>query len=245
MKKIRNTQRLQTSAPTGPATARAEVRGIAWLLLAVLCTNAQAVDAGRLFRYRDERGVMHIGTNLPPGQAQAGYEVLDSRSLKRLNVIPPAPSAEQLARQAVERRTAAVAEAANSRAEQARQRDIAERRNRDRMLLETYADETDLAHLRDMKLESLDLILRTADNTIGHLRRNLAQMDATAQEHIAAGRQPPDSLVQARARTAADLAGQEQAAERTRAEQLAVRARFEADLDRYRRLTGTLKTAGS
>ncbi|HEX2797842.1 MAG TPA: hypothetical protein VHN38_12235 [Immundisolibacter sp.] len=186
---------------------------------------------------------MHIGTNLPPGQAQAGYEVLDSRSLKRLNVIAPALSAEQLARQAAERRAAAVAQAANSRAEQARQRDIAEQRNRDRMLLETYADESELVRLRDTKLESLDLILRTVDNTIGHLRRNLAQMDATAQEHIAAGRQPPDSLVQTRARTAADLAGQEQAAERTRAEQLAVRARFEADLDRYRRLTGTLKTA--
>jgi hypothetical protein len=49
--------------------------------------------------------------------------------------------------------------------------------------------------------------------------------------------------VQARAQTAAELAAQELAAERTRAEQLAVRARFEADLDRYRRLTGTLKTA--
>ncbi|MEA3219728.1 hypothetical protein [Immundisolibacter sp.] len=188
---------------------------------------------------------MHIGTNLPPGQVQAGYEVLDSRSLKLLNVIPPAPSAEQLSRQAAERRTAAVAEAANSRAEQARQRDIAEQRNRDRMLLETYADESELVRLRDTKLESLDLILRTVDNTIVHLRRNLAQMDATAQEHIAAGRQSPASLVQGRARTAADLASQELAAERTRAERLAVRARFDADLDRYRRLTGTLKTAGS
>ncbi|MFP5465086.1 MAG: hypothetical protein ACLGHR_10000 [Gammaproteobacteria bacterium] len=219
------------------------MRGITWLLLAVLCASTQVVDAGRLFRYRDERGVMHIGTHLPPGQAQAGYEVLDSRSLKRLNVIPPAPSAEQLSRQAAERRTAAAAEAANSRAERARQRDIAEQRNRDRMLLETYADESDLVRLRDMKLGSLDLILRTVESTIGHLRKNLVQMDATAQEHIAAGRQPPDSLVQARARTAADLAGQEQAAERTRAEQLAVRTRFEADLDRYRRLTGTLETA--
>lgn len=215
------------------------------MLLAILCMSTQAVDAGRLFRYRDERGVMHIGTNLPPGQAQAGYEVLDSRSLKPLNVIPPAPTAEQLAQQAAQRQAAAMAEAANSKAEQARQREIADRQNHDRMLLETYADESELAHLRDLKLESLDLILRTANNTIGHLRTNLAQMDATAQEHAAAGRQPPDSLVQARARTAADLAGQELAAERTRAEVLAVRARFEADLDRYRRLTGTVKTAGS
>lgn len=197
----------------------------------------QVADAGRLFRYRDERGVMHIGTNLPPGQAQAGYEVLDSRSLKTLNTIPPALSAEQ-------RRMAVVADAAASKAEQARQKEIVDQRNRDRMLLASYADEVELTRLRDSKLENLDLILRATDNTIGHLRQNLAQMDATTQEHIAAGRQPPDSLVQARARTASDLAEQEKAAVRTRDEQNALRARFDADLDRYRRLTGTLKTAG-
>lgn len=179
---------------------------------------------------------MHIGTNLPPGQAQAGYEVLDSRSLKTLNTIPPALSAEQ-------RRMAVVAEAAASKAEQARHKEIVDQRNRDRTLLATYADEVELTRLRDSKLENLDLILHATDNTIGHLRQNLAQMDATTQEHIAAGRQPPDSLVQARARTASDLAEQEKAAVRTRDEQNALRARFDADLDRYRRLTGTLKTA--
>ncbi len=176
---------------------------------------------------------MHIGTNLPPGQAQAGYEVLDSRSLKTLNTIPQALSAEQ-------RRMAVVADAAASKAEQARQKEIVDQRNRDRMLLASYADEVELTRLRDTKLENLDLILRATENTIGHLRQNLAQMDATTQEHIAAGRQPPDS----RARTASDLAEQEKAAVHTRDEQNALRARFDADLDRYRRLTGTLKTAG-
>ncbi len=179
---------------------------------------------------------MHIGTNLPPGQAQAGYEVLDSRSLKTLNMIPPALSAEQ-------RRMAVVADAAASKAEQARRKEMVDQKNRDRMLLETYADETELTHLRDSKLESMDLILRTTENTVGHLRQNLGQMDQTIGEHKAAGREPPVSLVQARAKTASDLASQEKSAEHTRAEQLAVRTHFEADLDRYRRLTGTLKTA--
>lgn len=196
----------------------------------------QAADAGRLFRYRDERGVMHIGTNLPPGQAQAGYEVLDSRSLKTLNTIPPALSAEQ-------RRMAVVAAAAASKAEQARQKELVDQKNRDRMLLQTYADELELTRLRDSKLQSLNLILQTTENTIGHLGQNLAQMDQTLGEHAAAGRQPPAALAQAQARTAGDLAGQEQAAARTRDERNAMRARFDADLDRYRRLTGTLKTA--
>lgn len=199
-------------------------------------TTAQAADAGRLFRYRDGRGVMHIGTNLPPGQAQAGYEVLDSRSLKTLNTIPPALSAEQ-------RRVAVVAAAAANQAEQARQKEFVDQKNRDRMLLQTYADELELTRLRDSKLQSLHLILQTTENAIGHLRQNLAQMDQTLGDHAAAGRQPPVALAQARAQTAGDLASQEQAAVRTRGEQNALRARFDSDLDRYRLLTGTLKTA--
>ncbi len=208
-----------------------------------LCATVQAVDAARLFRYRDERGVMHIGTNLPPGQAQAGYEVLDGRTLKTLNVVQPALSAEQLARQATQRRMAAEAEKAASKVEEAKRREIADQQNRDRMLLQTYADENELVRLRDIKLENLGLILQATDSTIGHLRRNLAQMDATATEHKAAGREPPSSLVQARAQTAADLVSQEKAAARTRAEQASVRASFDADLDRYRRLTGALNSA--
>ena len=141
-------------------------------------TAAQAADAGRLFRYRDERGVMHIGTNLPPGQAQAGYEVLDSRSLKTLNTIPPALSVEQ-------RRRAVAAAAAASKAEQARQKELVDQKNRDRMLLQSYADELELTRLRDSKLQSLNLILQTTENTIGHLRRNLTQMDQTLGEHAA------------------------------------------------------------
>jgi flagellar biosynthesis GTPase FlhF len=208
----------------------------ALLLLGLLAATPSSADAGRLFRYRDARGVMHIGTNLPPGQAQAGYEVLDSRSLKTLNTIPPALSAEQ-------RRRAVAAAAAASKAEQARQKELVDQKNRDRMLLQSYADELELTRLRDSKLQSLNLILQTTENTIGHLRRNLTQMDQTLGEHAAAGRQPPAALAQARARTAGDLVSQEQAAVRTRDEQNALRARFDADLDRYRRLTGTLKTA--
>jgi hypothetical protein len=50
-------------------------------------------------------------------------------------------------------------------------------------------------------------------------------------------------VVTARAQTASDLAEQEKAAQRTRTGQEQLRASFEADLDRYRRLTGSLKTA--
>lgn len=220
------------------------MRLAALLCLGLLTAAPAAADAARLFRYRDGHGVMHIDTNLPPGQAQHGYEVLDKRTLKVLNVVDSAPSPEQLRARAAQRREAMIAQEAATKAAAEKLAVKTEQVLRDRMLLQTFADETELVRLRDAKLENLDLILRATQNTIGHLRQNLLRADRLLAEHKAAGREPPAAVVSARDRTASDLADQEKAADRTRAEQTQLRAQFDADLDRYRRLTGTLlKTA--
>jgi hypothetical protein len=209
-----------------------------WMFLAGTWTATQAAEPLRVYRYYDARGVMHVESVLPPGQAQSGYEVLDRRTLKTLAVVTPAPSPQELADQEQRRREAAAAQAAAQRSAQARQRDAAQQMYRDQMLLQTYASEAELIRLRDSKLESTALILRSVEQTVGHLRSNLAQMDATVVEHQAAGRVPPADLLEARARTAADLAEQERAAERIHAEQAAIRDTFESDLNRYRLLMG-------
>lgn len=233
-----NADRSKRFGPIARNTGRAELRWGA-LLFVSFALVSQAADAGRLFRFRDERGVMHMGTGLPPGQAQFGYEILDGRTLRVLDVVKPAPTPAQLAQQAEQQRAAAVA----AKEAQARREAAMNAQNHDRMLVETYANESDLVRLRDTKLGNLDLILHTTEKTIDHLRQNLTQMQTTAAEHRGAGRAPPDILLAAEKRTTADLADQEQAAQRTRAEQVAVRAQFDADLDRYRALTGSLKTA--
>lgn len=207
-----------------------------WLLLAG--TAAQAAEPLRVYRYYDARGVMHVESVLPPGQAQSGYEVLDRRTLRTLAIVAPAPSPQDLAEQEQRRREAAATQAAAQRSAQARQRDVAQQMHRDQMLLQTYASEAELIRLRDTKLETMALILRSVEQTIGHLRANLAQMDATIGEHEAAGRVSPAALLDARARTAADLAEQERAAERIHADQTAIRRAFASELNRYRVLTG-------
>lgn len=232
------------SAPIERNTGPVEPwRVAAALLLGLLAATPSPADAGRLFRYRDARGVMHIDTNLPPGQAQGGYEVLDQRTLKVLNVVEAAPSAEELRIRAAQRRETLLAEEAARKAAEDKRALLTEQTLRDRMLLQTYASEADLARMRDAKLENLDLILRATENTIGHLQQNLRRGDQLMAEHKAAGRQAPAAVVAAHAQTAADLAEQEKAAARTRQEQETMRAQFEADLDRYRRLTGSLQTA--
>lgn len=207
----------------------------------MMASTASAQASGkRYYRYRDANGVVQVSSILPPGQAQAGYEVLDGTSLRVLSVVPAAPTAQELAGAAAARREAALARAAAEEAAQRKRREAQSQRQRDEMLLQTYASEAELLALRDRKLQTIDLIQQTLDQTIAYLRANLGRMDTTIAEHRAAGREPPPELLAARARTADDLAEQLLAAERTQAEQATVRRRFDDDLSRYRQLTQSL-----
>lgn len=204
----------------------------------MIASTASAQASGkRYYRYRDAHGVVQVTSILPPGQAQAGYEILDGVSLRVLSVVAAAPTAQELAGAAAARREDAMARAAEEEALQQRRRAAQSQQQRDQMLLQTYASEAELLALRDRKLHTIDLIQQTLDQTVAYLRTNLQGMDATLAEHRTAGREPPPELLAARARTVDDLAEQLLAAERTQAEQATVRRRFEDDLHRYRQLT--------
>ncbi len=222
---------------------RRRLLAVCLMLAGFAASDVLAAGGGSLYRFRDEAGRMHVASSLPPAYAQTGYEVLDRDTLKVRYRVEPALSAEQLNQQAQRDKADATAKAAAQEAENARAQTLAAQQNHDRMLLQTYASSADIRRLRDSKLESHSQILRAVENTIGHLRRNLQQMDATLAEHKAAGRAPPVTLVNARAKTAADLIAQEQAVSRIQGEQEAIRATFGADIERYQRLTG--KTGSS
>ena len=202
-------------------------------------TSPTYADGRHIFRYRDAQGVLQIVSVLPPDQAQAGYEILDATTLRVLAVVARAPTHEERAKQRTLQHREEAARHVERQVEQARQDEAAERRQRDRMLLETYASEADLLALRDAKLDALRLIENSVGNNISALRVNLARMDATIAEHRGAGRVPPPKLQAARAQTLADLTEQQQAAERLQTDRAAMRERFNDDLRRYRELTST------
>lgn len=224
--------------PSALRCSKSALYVIAWLVVAIAAgwTAGAQADGKRIFRYRDAHGVLQVSSILPPGQAQAGYEILDGASLRVLSVVAPAPTAQELAQAAAAEREARVARVAAEHAEQQRRRDAQSRRQRDQMLLQTYASETELVAMRDRKLRALEPVQQTLKQAIAFLGGDLARMDATLADHTAAGREPPPELVAARARTATDLAEQRRAAERTTAEQADIRRRFDDDLRRYREL---------
>ncbi|WP_185233536.1 hypothetical protein [Teredinibacter franksiae] len=70
------------------------------LLLAAFCANALSQHV--YYRYINEDGVKVLDHSIPPEYAQTGYEVLNA-SGQVVKVVPPAPSADEIARNAIER----------------------------------------------------------------------------------------------------------------------------------------------
>lgn len=56
----------------------------------------QTVTAANLYRYINEQGVQSIGTSLPADAAQRGYDILDAQSMRLVERVAPALSAEQI-----------------------------------------------------------------------------------------------------------------------------------------------------
>jgi hypothetical protein len=73
------------------------------LLLVLACLAAAQAQAQHVYyRYVDEGGVKVLNSTIPSEYAQKGYEVLNA-SGQVVKVVPPAPSEEELARNAEER----------------------------------------------------------------------------------------------------------------------------------------------
>jgi len=75
---------------------------IASTTLILLCASASAQHV--YYRYINKEGVKVLDQSIPPEYAQSGYEVLNA-SGQVVKVVPPAPSEEELERNALERET--------------------------------------------------------------------------------------------------------------------------------------------
>jgi len=66
-------------------------------LVAILFTSmVSSIEAMNLYRFTNEEGVQSIGTSLPPNAAQRGYDILDAQTMRLIERIAPAPSAEEI-----------------------------------------------------------------------------------------------------------------------------------------------------
>jgi hypothetical protein len=176
----------------------------------------------RVFRWVDEHGVVHYGDRVPPQYAQKGAVVLNGQGVQVGELSPASTSAEAQARAA---------------AEDSLQR----QKQHDDFLLTTYTSVHDIEQLRDERLTLLKGQRIAAEQYISGLHERLLTLQARAMlfkpyNGESGARRMPDDLAEQLVRTRNEIRSQRIALTDRDAQESAVRAQFQADIDRYRQL---------
>ena len=182
-------------------------------------TNTQK---GIAYRWVDEQGVVHYGDNIPPQYASQDRAILNSQGLE----------VGHLDRQKTPEEEASAARARDA---------LMKQRQHDAFLVSTYTSVKDIEALRDARLEQLKGQRTAAEQYVESLRSRLASLQARALTYrpynrSAAARRLPDDLAENLVRTANELHEQNSALVNKGAEEVALRAQFDADIERYRQL---------
>jgi Domain of unknown function (DUF4124) len=214
-------RRYRLAMALGLAAALLGAPGIAGV--AAAADSPATSGATPVYRWVDEKGVVHYGDSVPSQYSQAERSVLNGQGVEVGHVEGGKNAAQQ--------------------AEQARADDLARQRaQHDQFLLSTYVSTKDIEQLRDERLGQLDAQISAATAYIETLHARLTALEVRAMQFKpyssdASASRMPDDLAEDLVHTANEARGQRVALEAKRREQIDTRAAFEGDIQRYRELT--------
>lgn len=184
-------------------------------LCTAFCFNAEA----RLYKWVDENGTTHYGETIPPE-----YAGRDAKKLEKGRVVDRNDTFDSGKKDAAKDATVDKA--------------TIEAKRRDDALLNSYTNEQEIDLARDRNLmqveariNSYTILLKSAQSTLDDLHK---ESDAITQK----GRKIPQSLTEDIAEAEARVAKMQKDLDTSQKESEAVKARYEADKQRYRQLKG-------
>jgi hypothetical protein len=145
------------------------------MLLLILPMLARAADQSeqQLYRYTNDKGVMVLDRQGVPSQyIGKGYEVLNEGG-RVIEVVPPAPSAEEIQRRLAEKARA----------------------SSDAQLLRLYSGVDDLDRAKARKQAELDGLISVARGNLQSLRTQQANLQSQAADKERAGQAVPEQLL--------------------------------------------------
>jgi hypothetical protein len=197
------------------------MRSVVVFLMIVAGTPALATT----YRWVDSKGKVHYGDVMPPQQSGLGHQELDRQG----RVVREAPrtllTPEERRRQADE---------AAARAEHMRR--VEDQQRRDRALLSTYADETEIDLARDRALELEQLTLNGLRARMHSGAAKLAYANDQLARYRAARATEPANVAQMRDEALAELARIGAAIAQREKTMGELKQRFEADKERFQEL---------
>jgi hypothetical protein len=193
--------------------------------------NTQGKEGRKLFTWTDDKGVVHYGDSVPPEFANRDRNVLNTQGV-RVGFEEGEVTEEERAELA-KKKAAADAEATRQ----------AEIDRHDKMLLQTYITVADIEDLRNRRLELLESQIKVTELYLGNLRKRLVMLQEEATPFKpyntdATAPQIPENLALDISRTTASINNYEKMLSKTRSDQMSLRASFNDDIERFRKLKG-------
>jgi hypothetical protein len=202
-------------------------RGVLGMLTAFIglipVAAGAAPDKGAVtYKWTDEQGIVHYGDSIPPQYAQKERTVLNSRGVE-VRKLDAQKTPEQLA--SAERT----------------QKDDFRQRQHDAFLLNTYTSVKDIEALRDLRLDQMRGQKVAAELYVDSLHSRLSALQERAKLFKPYSARPeahkmPDDIAEDLVHTLNELHTQSNALTKKNEDEAALKAQFQADVERYREL---------
>ncbi len=182
----------------------------------------QPFKGGQTYKWVDDQNVTHYGDRVPPEYAKRERAVLNDQAVE-VGRLDAQKTPEQIAD--LERRD----------------RLARQQKEHDQFLLTTYTSVRDIEALRDQRLQQLGDQRASMESYVGSLDERLNQLQLRAQLYrpynaSRGAKQMPDKLAEDLIRTVNEVRRQRATLDDRRDEEVALRARFQSDIDRFRLL---------
>jgi len=200
------------------------------------CLAASHVSAGQLFRFNDDSGTPTLSKTLPPEAAQRGYDILDDKTMRLIERVPPPLTEAQLAEQA-ERQVAE--KAAQKTAENDAKQIAALQRQQglhDQNLLNIYQSEDELLAARDKDLSYRQNRLSVLSEKHPVLEQKLMAIQQQAAERELSGAPITGNLQKRLAAAEQELSNNQLMIHQLEAEILMLSQQYEQDRQRLNKL---------
>ena len=200
------------------------------LALGLTLSGTVAVDAAdsssggtRVYRWTDDKGIVHYGDSVPADAAQRDRAVLNSQGVEVGHIEGSKSGAD-----------AAEADRASRQAQQ--------RAQHDQFLLATYLSTKDIEQLRDERIGLVEAQIKAGMAYIETLNARLGALQQRAERFKpynadANARRMPDDLAEELVHALNESRSQQQTLDAKHQEESELQKQFNSDIQRYRELT--------
>lgn len=204
------------------------MRFILLTVSAVILTCAFSVQA-KMYKWVDENGQVHFGDRIPPE-----YLVKEHDELNELGVKTRHREAAKTSEQKAEERRL---EREQKKIELAEKK----KKQRDRVLLDTYTTERDLVVARDSRLDAVNSQINLAESIISDSNNKIESMEQQVAEIKASNREVPIDLYKRIDNEKQQVAVQTKVMENHKKRSIEISEQFNGYIDRFKVLKAEQK----